>query len=82
MPGTPSHGTGFVMARRFAMSYSLEEPEWPVACECTYSEDHDRMNREDCWIHCNIDDAGSSLELTAAPKKPIPVPEHDQENAA
>ena len=59
------------------MSFSLEEPEWPIACECRYNEDHDRMDREDCCIHRDINDEGSSLELPVAPKKPMPIPEHD-----
>ena len=33
------------------MSYSLEEPEWPPVCECTYDEIRDEVFRGNCPLH-------------------------------
>ena len=52
------------------MSYSFRLPEEDPVCECKYDEAHDRMNREDCLFHSNLDDdaiAGSILDVERKP---------------
>jgi hypothetical protein len=54
------------------VSYRMEEPEWPRLCECRYDEVHDRMDREDCCLHCDREEAmATEPELPVAIKKPI-----------
>lgn len=70
------------------MSYSMLEPEWEPVCECRYDEVHDRMDREDCLRHCDMD-----VEVSLPQEWPQPEPENrlkksaavakrDEENAA
>ena len=44
------------------MSYSMQEPEWEPVCECRYDEVHDRMDREDCFFHCDMEEEVASQE--------------------
>jgi hypothetical protein len=61
----------------------MEEPEWPLVCECRYDEVHDRMDREDCSLHCDMEEAvPGRAELPVAIKKPAAASKPDQENAA
>ncbi len=65
------------------MSYSMQEPDWPLECECRYDAAHDRIDREDCAIHCDLEDEivppGSSQLLI----KKVPGGEKlDETNAA
>jgi hypothetical protein len=39
------------------MSYSMEEPEWPPMCECVYDEERDEIDRGNCQLHCNQEEA-------------------------
>ena len=65
------------------MSYSMEEPEWPLVCECRYDEVHDRMDREDCYLHGAMEEAVSDrAELPVTIKKPAAMSKPDQKNAA
>ena len=50
------------------MSYSMTEPDWPLECECRYDEAHDRIDREDCAIHCDLED-----ELLPPTSSEIPI---------
>ena len=63
------------------MSYSMQEPEWPPVCECKYDEVHDRMDREDCLLHCDMEDDPEPEDQTV-PKKPATIAKRDKENAA
>ena len=38
------------------MSYSFRLPEEDPICECKYDAARDRMNREDCPLHCDVVD--------------------------
>jgi hypothetical protein len=65
------------------MSYSMLEPESEAVCECKYDAVHDRMDREDCFFHCDMED-----EVLPAPgnetalKKPAAIAKPDTKNAA
>jgi hypothetical protein len=48
----------------------MQEPDWPPFCECKYDEVHDRMDREDCLLHCDIEEEISP---------PLREPDHAQE---
>jgi hypothetical protein len=48
------------------MSYSFLEPEDPAICECKYDEVRDRMDREDCPLHCNLVDDAAEMEVRTA----------------
>jgi hypothetical protein len=61
----------------------MQEPEWPLVCECKYDEVRDRMDRDDCLFHCDIDDDLSlTQESPVALKRPATTGKRDQENVA
>lgn len=61
----------------------MQEPEWPVVCECKYDETHDRMDREDCCFHCEVDDELSlPQESPKAPKKAVTIASRAEESVA
>jgi hypothetical protein len=64
----------------------MQEPEWPPFCECKYDEVHDRMDREDCLLHCDMQEEVSLLEehpeRQTGLKKPATVARPNKENAA
>lgn len=61
----------------------MQEPEWPPVCECKYDEVRDRMDRDDCLLHCDVDDdLLLSQESPVAVKKPVTVAGRDEENGA
>jgi hypothetical protein len=65
------------------VSYSIQEPEWPSVCECKYDEVHDRMDREDCLLHSDIEEEPPfPVEDQIAIKKPATIAKRDKENAA
>ena len=65
------------------VSYSMQEPEWPPVCECKYDEVRDRVDREDCLLHCDVDDEVSSpLENQITFKKPATIAKRNKEDAA
>lgn len=70
------------------MSYSMQEPEWPPVCECWYDELQDGMDREDCLLHCNIEEDVSLPRECPPPepeiglKKPAAIAERQEEHAA
>jgi hypothetical protein len=61
------------------VSYSMQEPEWPLVCECWYDELHDSMERGDCCLHCDMEEEIAPLqecqppEPETEPKKPAMV---------
>jgi len=65
------------------VSYSMQEPDWPPVCECKYDEVQDRVDREDCLLHCNMED-----EISPPParhiafKKPAKIAKRNKEDAA
>jgi hypothetical protein len=65
------------------VSYSMQEPEWAPVCECKYDEVHDRMDREDCVLHCDmVDDPEPPLANQITFKKPATIAKRKEENAA
>jgi hypothetical protein len=65
------------------VSYRMEEPEWPLACECRYDKVLDRMDREDCSLHCDMEeDLSARLELPIVIKKTVTSANPNQENVA
>ena len=57
-----------------AVSYSMPEPEWPPVCECKYDEIHDKVDREDCLLHGNMEEKSSlPIENRITLKKPALV---------
>jgi hypothetical protein len=61
----------------------MQEPEWPPVCECRYDEVHDRMDREDCCFHCDMEEEISEpQERQITLKKPAAMAGRDEENAA
>jgi hypothetical protein len=75
------------------VSYSMLEPEWEPICECKYDPVHDRMDREDCFFHCDMADDVSMpeehqpeeqqpQEPQTLPKKPAAAAKSPEENAA
>jgi hypothetical protein len=65
------------------LSYSMLEPESEPYCECRYDAVNDRIDREDCFFHCDIQEELSQPddEQTAL-KKPPTIAKHRNENAA
>jgi hypothetical protein len=56
------------------MSFSFRLPEEDPMCECKYDEVHDRMDREDCAVHCDmIEDAKPENALPAERKPPVSI---------
>jgi hypothetical protein len=53
------------------MSWSMREPEEPAVCECTYDEDRDVMDRDDCPFHCDMIDAVEPEEERQVERKPV-----------
>ena len=73
-----SRGTGFL-----TMSYSMQEPEWPPVCECKYDEVHDTVDREDCLLHCHMEEeVVPPSENRTTLKKPATIAKRNEENAA
>lgn len=61
----------------------MEEPEWPPVCECRYDEVQDRMDREDCCFHFDMEDELTLPQKSPkALKKPAEIARRDEENAA
>jgi hypothetical protein len=61
----------------------MREPEWPLVCECKYDEVRDRMDREDCCLHCDTDEELSLPQQSPiALKKPVTIARHDEEDVA
>ncbi len=61
----------------------MREPEWPLVCECKYDEVHDRMDREDCCLHCDMEEEVSEPQRRRiALKKPATIARRDEENVA
>jgi len=52
------------------VSYSMREPEWPPVCECKYDEVNDTVDREDCLLHCDMQDDPEPAEVLPAERKP------------
>ena len=67
------------------MSYSMLEPEWEPVCECKYDPVLDKMDREDCFFHCDMEDHGPSAiedELETGRRKPPGTEKRRKEDAA
>ena len=66
------------------MSYSFQEPEWPPVCECQYDEVHDRMDRGNCELHCDMEEEAPLPQevQTATKKPPSTITKRSKENAA
>jgi hypothetical protein len=80
------------------MSYSMREPESEPVCECCYDPLHDRMDRDNCFFHCDMGEDGFApleslpsevtipqqppYEYPAPPKKPPTSANPSKENAA
>ena len=68
------------------VSYSMFEPESEPVCECRYDEVHDRMDREDCSFHRDMEEAAPPAEPLAekqtAPKIQATISKRYEENAA
>jgi hypothetical protein len=61
----------------------MQELEWPLVCECRYDEVHDRMDREDCCLHCDLEEEISEpQERQVTFKKPTAMARRDEENVA
>ncbi len=61
----------------------MQEPDWPPVCECKYDGVHDRMDREDCLLHCAMEEEISPpLKKQITLKKPAAIAKCDKENAA
>ncbi len=81
--GTDVSGPGLVIRKDVLMSYSMLEPESEPICECKYDAAHDRMDREDCFFHCDMEDEVLlPPENQTALKKPPAIAKRDEENAA
>ena len=52
------------------MSYSFRLPEEDPVCECKYDEVHDRMDREDCPFHCDLEDDPNPASVLDVERKP------------
>ena len=63
------------------MSYSLQEPDWPLVCECTYDEARDEMIRDDCPLHYDLVEPMPEVEATERKQSAI-VTKHEDEAAA
>jgi hypothetical protein len=65
------------------VSYSMQEPEWRPVCECKYDEVHDRMDREDCVLHCGmVEETAQPVEDQITIRKPGIIAKRKEENAA
>jgi hypothetical protein len=61
------------------------EPEWEPVCECKYDPVTDKMDREDCFFHCDMEDRGPSViedEPETERKKPPVTAKRRKEDAA
>jgi len=64
------------------------EPESEPICECRYDPVHDRMDREDCFFHCDMKEEGPISAEQLPPgeqteiKKPAAIAKCQKENAA
>jgi hypothetical protein len=81
-----AHGrcAGLVKEKGDALvSYSFQEPDWLPVCECKYDEVHDTVDREDCLLHCHMEEevAPPSEDRTTR-KKPATIAKRNEENAA
>jgi hypothetical protein len=66
-----------------ALSYSMQEPEWPPVCECKYDEVQDRVDREDCLLHDDMEEKYSPpLENRVTLRKPATITKRGTESAA
>jgi hypothetical protein len=61
----------------------MREPEWPLVCECKYDEVRDKMDRDDCLLHCDMeDDLSPTQENSIALKKPATIRKRGRVNVA
>jgi hypothetical protein len=61
----------------------MREPEWPLVCECKYDEVRDRMDRDDCGLHSDMEDDLSLPQVSPiALKKPTTTGKRDEKNVA
>jgi hypothetical protein len=61
----------------------MREPEWPLVCECKYDEVRDRMDRDDCLLHRDMEDDLSLPQVRpTALKKPTTTGKRDEKNVA
>ena len=61
----------------------MQEPEWPPVCECRYDAVQDRMDREDCFLHCDMEEKYSPpLENRVTLRKPATITKRGTESAA
>jgi hypothetical protein len=52
------------------MSFRFRLPEEDPICECKYDEIHDRMDREDCPFHCDMEEDSEPAAALEADRKP------------
>jgi hypothetical protein len=66
----------------------MQEPEWPLVCECWYDELHDTMERGNCCLHCDMEEEIALPQEWQPPepetglKKPAMVVKRGEEHAA
>jgi hypothetical protein len=63
----------------------MMEPESEPVCECKYDPILDKMDREDCFFHCDMEDQGpSAIEdgLESERRKPPVAAKRRKEDAA
>lgn len=69
-------------SERSPVSYSFQEPEWPVFCECKYDEARDEMDREDCSIHQDlIEQTREESNPLSKPSRPVTSAESEESAA-
>jgi hypothetical protein len=65
------------------VSFSMIEPEWEPICECKYDPVLDKMDREDCFFHCDMEEQGPPIEEPEVIlKKPAAIVQQRKEDAA
>jgi len=67
------------------MSYCMLEPEWDPICECKYDPVLDKMDREDCLFHCDMEEHGPAViedEPETGRRKPPGTEKRRKEDAA
>ena len=65
------------------MSFSMIEPEWEPICECKYDPVLDKVDREDCFFHCDMEEQSPPIEEPAISlKKPPKTVKRRKEDAA
>jgi len=65
------------------VSYSMLEPESEPYCECRYDPVNDRMDREDCFFHCDMEEESCQpAEEQPVLRKPPAIATRRDEDAA